>query len=129
MSNSMGRREPYSVALQLPWIVRGVEDEQEAIDITVSELDRLTSDTNTLNRNITVQPRPCPHCEGRFEDAFHSVDVALVDVVMTVEVEAASVAESKRIAKREIGRCLDGTPLKIHVVTALEKPEPSTHGD
>ncbi|WP_254526156.1 DUF555 domain-containing protein [Natrinema caseinilyticum] len=111
--DSATKEEWYSVTFSVPWIVRGADTGQDAINIAVSEVGkRITSaGDRTRNCNINVQSLGCNNCNSRTDALLLVSNTALVGLLVTLEIKAASDEEAERIARREIGPHLEDTPL------------------
>ena len=103
----------YSVTFSVPWIVRGAETGQDAINIAVSEVGkRITAASDrTRNCNINVQSLGCNGCNSRTDALLLVSKTALVGLLLTLEVQAESGEDAERLARREIGPHLEDTPL------------------
>lgn len=110
---SATREGCYSVTFSVPWIVRGAETGQDAINIAVSEVGkRITAaSVRTRNCNINVQSLGCNGCNSRTDALLLVSKTALVGLLVTLEVQAESGEEAERLARREIGPHLEDTPL------------------
>ena len=110
---SATREKWYIVTFSVPWIVRGAETGQDAINIAVSEVGkRITSASDrTRNCNINVQSLGCNGCNSRTDALLLVSKTALVGLLLTLEVQAESGEEAERLARREIGPHLEDTPL------------------
>jgi len=97
----------------MPWIVRGAETAQDAINIAVSEVGKRISAASgrTRNCNIEVQSLGCNDCNSSTEALLLVSKTALVGLFVTLEVQANSPEEAERRARREIGPHLEDTPL------------------
>ena len=102
-----------SVTFSVPWIVRGADTGQDAINIAVSEVGKRISAASdrTRNRNIEVQSLGCNDCNSRTEALLLVSKTALVGLFVTLDVQAKSAEEAERRARREIGPHLEDTPL------------------
>jgi uncharacterized protein (UPF0212 family) len=101
------------VTFSLPWIVRGADTGQDAINIAVSEVGKRISAASdrTRNCNIEVQSLGCNECNSRTEALLLVSKTALVGLFVTLEVQAKSAEEAEQRARREIGPHLEDTPL------------------
>lgn len=110
------------VALSLPWIVKGAETPQDAINIAVSEVGKHISGVGKpiLRVDLDVQQLSCGGCR-RVDDAVLVVSgTALVGLELTAVVEATPSA-AVSVAKRRLGPALPGTPL-----TTVRRPTDTT---
>jgi uncharacterized protein (UPF0212 family) len=105
--------EWYSVTFSMPWIVRGVETGQDAINIAVSEVGkRITSASDrTKSCDINVQSVGCNDCNSKTDALLLVSKTALVGLLVTLEAQAESMEDAEQIARREIGPHLEDTPL------------------
>jgi len=112
-SNIARKRTQWSISFSVPWIVRGAETGQDAINIVVSEVGkRITSASDrTKNCDINVQSVGCNNCNSQTDALLLVSKTALVGLLVTLEVQAESAEEAERIARREIGPHLEDTPL------------------
>jgi len=114
--------EGVPVALSLPWIVKGAETPQDAINIAVSEVGKHISGVGRPIQRVDlgVQQLSCGGCR-RADDAVLVVSgTALVGLELTAVVEAVPAA-AESVAKRRLGPALPGTPL-----TAVRRPTDTT---
>lgn len=121
--------EWYMVTLSVPWLVRGIDpaegdSHQDAINIAISQVDEQTSEAATGRRALTVQPLLCPDpdCDHELQAVMGTAGLVLVLLAMDVEVEAGSRDDAAQRATREIGQCLDDTPLRVAGVAGIENP-------
>ena len=116
-----------SVVVEAAVPVYDVETPDEAVRIAISKTgDMLNPDLNYVE--ISMGERNCPHCGDELEPAFIAADEGLV--ALELEITAFNVEREEhasRIARKEIGQCLDDIPLKILEVEVLnEDGEEST---
>ena len=100
----------YLVAMEAAWLVRDVEDIDDAIGVAVSEAGkRLNSEDMDY---VEV------------DSAFIAADTALVGLVLEMKVfNAESMEHAQRIAKSEVGGALRDVPLKIVETMEFEGEE------
>ena len=104
----------YRVVLSIPWIVKGVQGTQDAINVAVSEVGARISAANAAavsGCNITVQTVGCPACGTRREAVLVVEEIALVGLTLRCTVTAASADAAARAARRELGTEFEGVPL------------------
>ncbi|WP_135662663.1 DUF555 domain-containing protein [Halorhabdus rudnickae] len=118
----------YLVAMEAAWLVRDVENIDDAIGVAVSEAGKRLNDKDMDYVEVEVGATTCPACGEPFDSAFISADTALVGLVLEMKVfNAESVEHAQRIAKSEIGGALRDVPLKvIETVEFAEDEEPPT---
>ena len=101
------------MTFSLPWIVQGADTPQDAIDIAVSEVGKRieNADGKTRNADLSVQQLHCSECGAPTEALLLVAGTALVGLLLTLEVRAASPDTAELVARREIGPHLPDTPL------------------
>ena len=113
----------YRVILSVPWIVRWAPGAQDAINIAVSEVGKRVENANTervVDCQISVQ-QLSDGKSGQTNDAVLLVgETALVGLLLTCDVVASSPEESKRFARRELGREFEEVPLVPTEVSPLK---------
>ena len=104
----------YLVAMEAAWLVRDVEEIDDAIGVAVSEAGRRLNEDDMDYVEVEVGSTPCPACGEPFASAFIAADTALVGLGLEMEVfNADSEQHASRIAKSEIGGALRDVPLKV----------------
>ncbi|MFB6172229.1 MAG: DUF555 domain-containing protein [Haloarculaceae archaeon] len=112
----------YLVAMEAAWLVRDVEDVDDAIGVAVSEAGRRLNDRDMDYVEVEVGATPCPACGEPFDSAYIAADTALVGLVLEMDVfNADSKEHAQRIAKSEIGGALRDVPLKV--IETIEREE------
>ncbi|WP_136689646.1 DUF555 domain-containing protein [Halorhabdus amylolytica] len=121
----------YLVAMEAAWLVRDVEDIDDAIGVAVSEAGKRLNDQDMDYVEVEVGATTCPACAEPFDSAFIAADTALVGLVLEMKVfNAESTEHAQRIAKSEIGGALRDVPLKvIETVEFAEDEEPPTESE
>ncbi|WEL17965.1 MULTISPECIES: DUF555 domain-containing protein [unclassified Halorhabdus] len=121
----------YLVAMEAAWLVRDVENIDDAIGVAVSEAGKRLNDQDMDYVEVEVGATTCPACAEPFDSAFIAADTALVGLVLEMKVFNAESAEhAQRIAKSEIGGALRDVPLKIvETIEYAEDEEPPTAPD
>ncbi len=109
--------------------VYDVETPDEAVRIAISKTgEMLNPDLNYVE--INMGSRSCPHCGEELEPAFIAADESLVALELEMTVFNVEREEhASRIARKEIGECLENIPLevlKVEVIEEDEKEEDST---
>ncbi|ESP88747.1 DUF555 domain-containing protein [Candidatus Halobonum tyrrellensis] len=114
----------YLVALEAAWLVRDVEDIDDAIGVAVSEAGRRLNETDKEYVDVEVGATPCPACGEPFDSAFIAASTALVGLVLEIEVFNAEGDEhASRIAKSEVGGALRDVPLDVIEVIQTEEDD------
>ncbi len=104
----------YLVAMEAAWLVRDVEEIDDAIGVAVSEAGKRLNDADMDYVEVEVGATPCPACGEAFDSAFIAADTALVGLLLEMDVyNADSTEHAARIAKSEIGGALRDVPLTV----------------
>jgi hypothetical protein len=104
----------YVVAMEAAWLVRDVEEIDDAIGVAVSEAGKRLNDADMDYVEVEVGATPCPACGEAFDSAFIAADTALVGLLLEMKVfNADSDQHASRIAKSEVGGALRDVPLKV----------------
>ena len=104
----------YLVAMEAAWLVRDVEEIDDAIGVAVSEAGKRLNDAEMDYVEVGVGATPCPACGEAFDSAFIAADTALVGLLLEMEVfNADSTEHAARIAKSEVGGALRDVPLTV----------------
>ncbi|MBX0323101.1 DUF555 domain-containing protein [Halomicroarcula sp. F13] len=116
----------YLVAMEAAWLVRDVDDIDDAIGVAVSEAGKRLNEAEMDYVEVEVGATGCPACGEPFDSAFIAADTALVGLVLEMDVfNAESMEHAQRIAKSEIGGALRDVPLKVIEVFETEEDEES----
>ncbi len=114
----------YLVAMEAAWLVRDVEDIDDAIGVAVSEAGKRLNESDMDYVEVEVGATGCPACGEPFDSAFIAADTALVGLVLEIDIfNAESVEHAQRIAKSEVGGALRDVPLKVIEVFETEEDE------
>ncbi|MFB6189402.1 MAG: DUF555 domain-containing protein [Halapricum sp.] len=114
----------YLVAMEAAWLVRDVEDIDDAIGVAVSEAGKRLNDQDMDYVEVEVGATGCPACGEPFDSAFIAADTALVGLVLEMKVfNAESTEHAQRIAKSEVGGALRDVPLKVIETVEFEAEE------
>ncbi|AAV45475.1 MULTISPECIES: DUF555 domain-containing protein [Haloarcula] len=114
----------YLVAMEAAWLVRDVDDIDDAIGVAVSEAGKRLNEAEMDYVEVEVGATGCPACGEPFDSAFIAADTALVGLVLEMDVfNAESPEHAQRIAKSEIGGALRDVPLKVVEVFETEADE------
>lgn len=112
----------YVVAMEAAWLVRDVEEIDDAIGVAVSEAGKRLNNADMDYVEVEVGATPCPACGEAFDSAFIAADTALVGLLLEMKVfNADSDQHASRIAKSEVGGALRDVPLKV--IETFEKGE------
>ena len=114
----------YLVVMEAAWLVRDVEDIDDAIGVAVSEAGKRLNDQDMDYVEVDVGATGCPACGEPFDSAFIAADTALVGLVLEMKVfNAESTEHAQRIAKSEVGGALRDVPLKVIETVEFEDEE------
>ena len=104
----------YLVAMEAAWLVRDVNEIDDAIGVAVSEAGKRLNQQNLDYVEVEVGVTGCPACGEPFDSAFIAADTSLVGLVLEMKVFNAEGREhAQRIAKSEVGGALRNVPLTI----------------
>ena len=104
----------YLVAMEAAWLVRDVEDIDDAIGVAVSEAGRRLNEKDMDYVEVEVGATPCPACGEPFDSSFIAAGTALVGLLLEMKVfNADSEEHAQRIAKSEVGGALRDVPLDV----------------
>ena len=114
----------YLVAMEAAWLVRDVEDVDDAIGVAVSEAGKRLNDQDKEYVEVEVGVTTCPACGEPFDSAFVAAETSLVGLLLEIEVfNADSEEHASRIAKSEVGGALRDVPLSVIEVVETEGEE------
>ena len=120
----------YLVAMEAAWLVRDVEDIDDAIGVAVSEAGKRLNDQNMEYVEVEVGATGCPACGEPFDSAFIAAGTALVGLLLEMKVFNAEGEEhAQRIAKSEVGGALRDVPLDVVETIEYEEDEEIEFGD
>ncbi|MFA9515939.1 DUF555 domain-containing protein [Halopenitus sp. H-Gu1] len=112
----------YFVAMEAAWLVRDVDDVDDAIGVAVSEAGKRLNETDKQYVEVEVGATPCPACGEPFDSAFIAAGTALVGLLLEIEIfNADSEEHASRIAKSEVGGALRDVPLEV--IEVVERDE------
>jgi len=112
----------YLVAMEAAWLVRDVEEVDDAIGVAVSEAGKRLNSREMDYVEVEVGITNCPACGEPFDSAYIAADTALVGLVLEMRVfDADSREHAQRIAKSEVGGALRDVPLDIIETVELEE--------
>ncbi|MFB6083672.1 MAG: DUF555 domain-containing protein [Halorientalis sp.] len=114
----------YLVVMEAAWLVRDVEDIDDAIGVAVSEAGKRLNDQEMDYVEVDVGATGCPACGEPFDSAFIAADTALVGLVLEMKVfNAENTEHAQRIAKSEVGGALRDVPLSVVETVEFEEDE------
>jgi len=114
----------YLVAMEAAWLVRDVEDIDDAIGVAVSEAGKRLNSKDMDYVEVEVGATGCPACGEPFDSAFIAADTALVGLVLEMKVfNAENTEHAQRIAKSEVGGALRDVPLSVIETIEFEDDE------
>jgi len=114
----------YLVAMEAAWLVRDVEDVDDAIGVAVSEAGKRLNEKNKEFVEVQVGLTPCPACGEHFDSAFVAANTALVGLMLEIEVyNVDGETHAQRVAKSEVGGALRDVPLDVIEVLETEGEE------
>jgi hypothetical protein len=114
----------YLVAMEAAWLVRDVEDIDDAIGVAVSEAGKRLNSKDMDYVEVEVGATGCPACGEPFDSAFIAADTALVGLVLEMKVfNAENTEHAQRIAKSEVGGALRDVPLSVIDTVEFEDEE------
>ncbi|MFC6752324.1 DUF555 domain-containing protein [Halorubrum tibetense] len=121
----------YSVAMEAAWLVRDVEETDDAIGVAVSEAGKRLNETDKQYVEVEPGVTGCPACGEPFDAAFLAANTALVGLLLEIDVFNADSAEhAERIAKSEVGGALRDVPLEvIEIIETESDDEDDANGD
>jgi len=120
----------YLVAMEAAWLVRDVEDVDDAIGVAVSEAGKRLNDQDMDYVEVEVGATPCPACGEPFDAAFIAAGTSLVGLLLEMKVFNAEGEEhAQRIAKSEVGGALRDVPLEVVETIEYEDEEDVEFGD
>jgi uncharacterized protein len=104
----------YLVVMEAAWLVRDVDEIDDAIGVAVSEAGKRLNQQEMEYVEVEVGATPCPACGEPFDSAYIAADTALVGLVLEMTVFNADGTEhAQRIAKSEVGGALRDVPLSV----------------
>ena len=114
----------YLVAMEAAWLVRDVEQIDDAIGVAVSEAGKRLNSKGLKYVEVEVGATGCPACGEPFDSAFIAADTALVGLALEMKVYNADGEEhASRIAKSEVGGALRDVPLSVVEVFELTEED------
>jgi hypothetical protein len=112
----------YLVAMEAAWLVRDVDDSDDAIGVAVSEAGKRLNREDLDYVEVEAGVTSCPACGEPLDAAFLAARTALVGLLLEMTVfNADSEEHAARIAKSEVGGALRDVPLEV--VETVEEAE------
>ena len=112
----------YLVGMEAAWLVRDVDEIDDAIGVAVSSAGRRLNDSGLEYVDVTVGGTPCPYCGESFDSGYIAAETALIGLVLEMKVfNADSEKHARRIAKSEVGGALREVPLDVLETFELEE--------
>ena len=110
----------YHVTLQAPYIVKNVEDVEDAIGVAVSNIGKTLNKKNMDYVDIDVGLTICPKCGEPIDCVLVVARTAIVGILLSMKVfNAESPEHAVRIAKSSLGKALKDIPLEVVDVVEL----------
>ena len=104
----------YHVTLQAPYIVRNVEDVEDAIGVAISNIGKILNKKNMEYVDIDVGLTICPKCGEPIDCVLVVARTAIVGILLSMKIfNAENPEHAVRIAKSSIGRALKDIPLEV----------------
>jgi uncharacterized protein (UPF0212 family) len=117
----------YLVVMEAAWLVRDVEEVDDAIGVAVSEAGKRLNEADLDYVEVGVGATPCPACGEPFDSVFVAADTALVGLLLEMKVFNVDNREhAQRVAKKEVGGALRDVPLKVVDTEAIPETEEET---
>ncbi|MFB6120145.1 MAG: DUF555 domain-containing protein [Halobacteriaceae archaeon] len=114
----------YLVAMEAAWLVRDVENSDDAIGVAVSEAGKRLNEKDLDYVEVEAGVTTCPACGEPLDAAFLAAETALVGLMLEMTVfNADSEEHASRIAKSEVGGALRDVPLEVIEVVETEDGE------
>ncbi|EMA39525.1 DUF555 domain-containing protein [Halococcus hamelinensis] len=114
----------YLVAMEAAWLVRDVDNIDDAIGVAVSEAGKRLNDQDKSYVEVNVGATGCPACGEPFDSAYVAAGTALVGLVLEIDVfNADGQQHAERIAKSEVGGALRDVPLSVVETIELDGDE------
>ncbi|GAA0656401.1 DUF555 domain-containing protein [Salarchaeum japonicum] len=112
----------YVVAMEAAWLVRDVDNSDDAIGVAVSEAGKRLNQQDLDYVEVEAGLTSCPACGEPLDAAFLAAGTALVGLVLELTVfNADSEEHASRIAKSEVGGALRDVPLEV--IEVVEEAE------
>ncbi|ADG13247.1 DUF555 domain-containing protein [Methanocaldococcus infernus] len=103
----------YHVTLQAAYIVRNIDDVEDAISVAISQIGKTLNKAGLNYVDIDIGLTVCPKCGELIDCVLVVARTALVGVLLSMKVfNAESEEHAIRIAKATIGKVLKDIPLE-----------------
>jgi uncharacterized protein (UPF0212 family) len=120
----------FLVVMEAAWLVRDVEEIDDAIGVAVSEAGKRLNEQEMDYVEVDVGATGCPACGEPFDSAFIAADTALVGLVLEMKVfNADSREHAQRIGKSEVGGALRDVPLSVVETIGYEDEDELESGE
>ncbi len=104
----------YMAIMEAAWLVRDVEDLDDAIGVAVSEAGKRLNETDKQYVEVDIGMTDCPACGEPFDSAYIAAETALVGLMLEIEIFNAETRDhAAQIAKSEVGGALRDVPLTV----------------
>ncbi len=104
----------YHITLQAPYIVKNVEDAEDAISVAISNIGKQLNKNNMDYVDVDVGLTICPKCGEPMDCVLVVARTALVGLLLSMKVfNAENPEHAIRIAKSSLGKVLKDIPLDI----------------
>lgn len=114
----------YLVAIEAAWLVRDVEDTDDAIGVAVSEAGKRLNDSDLDYVEVEVGVTSCPACGEPLDAAFMAASTAMVGLTLEMKVFGVDdEVHASSVAKSEIGGALRDVPLEVVETIEYEEDE------
>ncbi|WP_423792767.1 DUF555 domain-containing protein [Methanocaldococcus indicus] len=111
----------YHVTLQAAYIVRNVDDIEDAINVAISQIGKMLNKAGLNYVDIDVGLTICPKCGELIDCVLVVARTGLVGVLLSMKVfNAENQEHAIRIAKSTIGKVLKNIPLEPVEVVEME---------
>ena len=120
----------YLVVMEAAWLVRNVDDVDDAIGVAVSEAGKRLNEKDMEYVEVDVGATGCPACGEPFDSVYVAAETGLVGLALEMRVFNAETPEhARRIAKSEVGGALRNVPLSIVDAIEFEGEDPPGPGE
>lgn len=115
----------YMAVMEAAWLVRDVENLDDAIGVAVSEAGKRLNETDKQYVEVDIGMTDCPACGEPFDSAYIAAETALVGLMLEIEIFNAETRDhAAKIAKSEVGGALRDVPLTVvDLVQTEQDPE------
>jgi uncharacterized protein (UPF0212 family) len=114
----------YMVGMEAAWLVREVEDTDDAIGVAVSEAGKRLNQNDLEYVEVDVGSTACPYCAEPLDAAFVAANTALVGLAVEIEVFGVDdETHASSVAKSEVGGAFRDVPIEVVEVIELEETE------